>query len=215
MTYVMADIHGELSRFLLMLRKIGFGPEDTLYVLGDVVDRSIGGVTLLQWIMDTDNICLLRGNHEWMMQQAFEPEGDEGALRRWFACGGDVTYRAMQELDSGEREKLLAFLDVLPEELDITVSGRQYHLVHARPGKRSRERLWHRPWMGETFFSDRTVILGHTPTACFGAVSPQDGSQRIHRDKGFIAIDCGCGHMKDPSRRLACLRLEDEAEFYV
>ncbi len=31
----------------------------------------------------------------------------------------------------------------------------------------------------------------------------------------MIDIDCGCGHQKTAYRRLACLRLDDLAEFYV
>ena len=38
---------------------------------------------------------------------------------------------------------------------------------------------------------------------------------QIFHGKGFICIDCGCGNLTNPYRRLACLRLEDMAEFYV
>ena len=37
--YVVSDIHGEDDRFHAMLQKINFSKEDTLYILGDVVDR--------------------------------------------------------------------------------------------------------------------------------------------------------------------------------
>ena len=39
-----------------------------------------------------------------------------------------------------------------------------------------------------------------------------DGSS--HRDN-IIDIDCGCGNLRSEHRRLACLRLDDMAEFYV
>ena len=32
---------------------------------------------------------------------------------------------------------------------------------------------------------------------------------------GIIDIDCGCGNRNAAHRRLACLRLDDMAEFYV
>ena len=38
-TYVIADIHGEYNMFLELLDKIGLKPTDTLYILGDVIDR--------------------------------------------------------------------------------------------------------------------------------------------------------------------------------
>ena len=36
--YVMSDVHGCKDRFCEMLQCIGFQAEDTLYVLGDVID---------------------------------------------------------------------------------------------------------------------------------------------------------------------------------
>ena len=46
MTYAMSDLHGESGRYQAMLERIRFSPEDTLFILGDVVDRGgIGGST--------------------------------------------------------------------------------------------------------------------------------------------------------------------------
>ena len=36
---VMSDIHGCCKKYCAMLEIIGFGANDTLYVLGDVLDR--------------------------------------------------------------------------------------------------------------------------------------------------------------------------------
>ena len=41
--YVMSDIHGEVNRFHAMLEKIRFSADDTLYILGDVIDRGADG----------------------------------------------------------------------------------------------------------------------------------------------------------------------------
>ena len=49
--YVMSDIHGEGSRFYAMLDRIGFSSADTLYILGDVIDRGADGVSLLRQIL--------------------------------------------------------------------------------------------------------------------------------------------------------------------
>lgn len=37
-TYVMSDIHGCYDKYMKMLEKIGFSEDDTLYVLGDILD---------------------------------------------------------------------------------------------------------------------------------------------------------------------------------
>ena len=43
MTYVMSDIHGHYDKYREMLETIEFAADDTLYVLGDVLDRGSDG----------------------------------------------------------------------------------------------------------------------------------------------------------------------------
>ena len=38
MTYVLSDIHGNSRRFQSILSQIDLQPEDTLYILGDIID---------------------------------------------------------------------------------------------------------------------------------------------------------------------------------
>ena len=38
-TYVIADIHGEYEKLIRLLNLINLQPSDTLYVLGDILDR--------------------------------------------------------------------------------------------------------------------------------------------------------------------------------
>ena len=49
--YVMSDVHGEDELFHAMLKQIRFSEKDTLYILGDVIDRGPNGIALLQEIM--------------------------------------------------------------------------------------------------------------------------------------------------------------------
>ena len=48
MIYAMCDLHGCYDKYVKMLEKIQFGENDTLYILGDVVDRGEGGIKILQ-----------------------------------------------------------------------------------------------------------------------------------------------------------------------
>ena len=48
MIYVMSDIHGQKRRFDSVMRQIGLRAEDTLYVLGDVIDRNPDGIGILE-----------------------------------------------------------------------------------------------------------------------------------------------------------------------
>ena len=67
MIYIMSDIHGNMRRFRSVMEQIKLQPEDTLYVLGDVVDRFPYGITILQELMAMPNVKMLLGNHEYMM----------------------------------------------------------------------------------------------------------------------------------------------------
>lgn len=67
MIYVMSDIHGNSERFNSVMEQINLQPEDTLYILGDVVDRFPDGIRILRKLMGMPNVKMLRGNHEQMM----------------------------------------------------------------------------------------------------------------------------------------------------
>ena len=70
MKYVIADIHGNERRFNSIMKQINLQREDTLYVLGDVIDRHPGGIRILRRIISMPNAKMLLGNHEYMMLRA-------------------------------------------------------------------------------------------------------------------------------------------------
>lgn len=47
MHYVLSDVHGNRKRFDSIMEQIALQPEDTLYVLGDVIDRYPDGIRIL------------------------------------------------------------------------------------------------------------------------------------------------------------------------
>ena len=59
MHYVIADIHGCRKQFLELLEKIKFSENDTLYILGDVLDRGFDPIGTLQDLMGYDNIVFI------------------------------------------------------------------------------------------------------------------------------------------------------------
>ena len=64
MTYVMSDIHGMFEKYMKMLELIGLSEEDTLYILGDVVDRGEKPAEVLLDMMKRSNVYPVMGNHE-------------------------------------------------------------------------------------------------------------------------------------------------------
>ena len=64
MIYAISDIHGCFEQYQAMLQEISFSSRDTLYVLGDVIDRGPDGIRILQDMMLRSNVLPLLGNHE-------------------------------------------------------------------------------------------------------------------------------------------------------
>ena len=214
MIYCMSDIHGEFDRYLSMLQKICFTDEDTMYILGDVIDRGRYGIDILLDIMDRPNVHMILGNHEFMCLATLGPNSEIDARRIWQQNGGGVT-RSCLLYGSGKqhRGKIIRFLMNLPDHMDVVVNGRAFHLVHGYPGDDKRDRIWSRPEPDSPApMAGTTVIVGHTPTVYLRGC---DGNPyRIWHGNEIIGIDCGCGNQTE-LRRLACLRLDDMREFYV
>ena len=94
------------------------------------------------------------------------------------------------------------------------MGGQRFHLVHGYPGEGHETRIWGRVEPdNRSPFPDTICIVGHTPTVFLTDGHDEDFS--IWHGDGILDIDCGCGSMKAAHRRLACLRLDDMAEFYV
>ncbi len=234
MIYVMSDIHGNMRRFNSIMQQIHLQPEDTLYVLGDVVDRHGDGVRILRKLMAMPNAHVLLGNHEHMMLRALEDPyepGDTGKLEEWlfhwYRNGGDVTHRYWKRIRKTLRAEVIAYLKSLPLEYHVSVNGKDYKLVHAAPveyyeahGDKNRTpthfSVWKRWNPGEVPKADFTLVFGHTPSKYFQYHDPL----RVYFGDGYIDIDCGSGYPDQPEDEfapqgnLACLRLDDLQVFY-
>ncbi len=230
MIYVTSDLHGyPLDKLKDFLAKVGFGRDDELYILGDVIDRGPDGVRILQWIMAQPNVKLLLGNHESMMLSCetalfdFESENVSVPLGTraeklglWLSNSGDVTFHALLAVRSREVEAILRFLHTVPLYAQLTVDDRRFVLVHGglegfssdRPLSDYPDRvfLWSRPNLWTQYYDDATVILGHTPTLFYG----DQYTGRILKTRTWIDVDVGVGLGQEP----VLLRLDDMKEFY-
>lgn len=227
MHYVTADLHGEYDRYRAMLEVTGFSQADTLYILGDVVDRGgVGGVDILLDVMDRPNVVMLLGNHEMMCLTAVSQSDDSRAVLHWYRNGGRVTLDALRLLPARQLGRVLDYLRALPDHLDLEVDGKRFHLVHGFPAEDTYDRVWLRPGPEAVspFPDGRTVVAGHTPVCELWDYDAEERSRyfqsledahlHIFHGQGYINLDCACGY-RLPQRRLACLRLEDMAEFYT
>ena len=220
MTYVLSDIHGEILRWREMLELIQFSDEDTLYCLGDVIDRNPHGIEILQDIMRRPNVKFIVGNHEDLMLNAFWGRNDYNARRLWTGNVGGNTYRTMvYKISTEERLRILRFVQESPDFIEIEVNGQEFYLVHGMASHDRITRLWDRPEPPPKAppIPGKTIICGHTCTFWLNQyVEGYDETKpyEIFYAPGLICVDCGCGNSMD-QRRLACLCLDDMQEFYV
>ena len=70
MVYAVSDIHGCYDKYIDLLNEINFSPDDTLYVLGDVIDRGPDGFKIMLDMAQRPNVVNLLGNHEAMAMDA-------------------------------------------------------------------------------------------------------------------------------------------------
>ena len=147
-TYVISDIHGEYERFMELLEEIELKDTDTLYVLGDVLDRGEHPIKVVLKLMEMPNAFCIVGNHEVMALECLRflcqeitdlaiEEVDAELLDNlvlWKYNGGDATIREFRALDPEMREEVLNFLEDFSLYEELTVGEKQYLLVHGGLG---------------------------------------------------------------------------------
>ena len=231
MIYVTADLHGyPLDKFKALLNKAGFGEDDYLFVLGDVIDRGFDGISILRWMMCQPNVELIIGNHEAMMlsNKFLIEEVTELSiyslkynnivlLNNWICNGGNPTLEALKILRNKEREYIFEYIEDCSLYAEIDVNGRHFILTHSgfdnfSPEKKfdeytSDELLWCRPDINQKYFSDAITVFGHTPTLHYG----EEYKGRMLKTDTWIDIDTGAAFNLAPM----ILRLDDMKEFYV
>lgn len=222
-TYVCSDIHGMFREFMGLLEEIEFSKDDKLYVLGDAIDRGPNSVDTIKFIMETENIEMLIGNHELAMLDYYRGNWilDSWADHEWFTFGGETTRKEVMNLDKETKNKILDYIENLPYYIVVD----KFLLVHGgfdiydkdNPNNKEltledalkindRETItWNRDFFElDKKITDYITILGHTPTTEFN-------EENIMYRENKILIDCGCVF----GGKLSCLRLDDMKEFYV
>ena len=231
MIYAMSDLHGCYGKYIKMLEKISFNSDDTLYILGDIVDRGPDGIKIWQDIIKHKNIIVIRGNHDYLayillkilskdskIGFSYFGQNDEIAerYRRWILDGGSPTEEQFGKLEAAEQNKILMHMKYMSIYEEIEVTGKNFFLSHTVPSKNRMQDfdslLWQEFIIGEPeyekiYFPDKFIVTGHTPTGFID--SKYTG--RIWRGNNHIAIDCGAVF----DNPLGCICLDTLEEYYT
>lgn len=235
MVFVTSDIHGNWEKYKALLDKLPLtNPENTLYILGDFIDRGNDGCKILLDTMQRPNIVPVLGNHEltaaiclpWILQEVTDQNLSElredqfAALQEWILNGGTPTLRELKKLSISKRKAILEYIREMDVYIEVEAGGRSFLLTHAGlnhfvPNKPFNEYeltdyLFGRSILEQEFYSDKFLVYGHTPTQILYKQLGESPTNDIIFYKSQIAIDCGCGF----GGPLGCLCLDTMESFY-
>ena len=215
MIYVISDIHGCYDEYIELLNKINLKDSDTVYVLGDVVDRGPHPVKVLQDMMMRVNVFPIIGNHDYVAllllkklcvevtednAEDYLSEQDLQDYMHWLADGGQTTIDEFLKLSVEEREELIEYMEEFSVYEELEVNGREFVLVHAGLNGFEEDKdmedysladlLFYRADYTKKYFNaeSKLLVTGHTPTPRLRA----DKKPLVYEENGHIALDCGC-----------------------
>ena len=226
MIYAVSDLHGCYDKYRKLLERLQMTSDDSLYILGDIVDRGSGGMKILLDLIDRKNVFSCRGNHDHCAQILLRNfaapkdghfvDGLEETFRLWLSDGGSATYEEFLSLDESEQYAVLGYLGSLPVYKKLTIGGQKFFLAHTVPERakmrdirnwKNRDFLMGEPEYEKKYFEDLIIVTGHTPT---GFIDPNYKGQ-IWKGNNHIAIDCGTTF----GNPLGCICLDTLEELYV
>lgn len=112
-TYVTSDAHGHVRALDRALEMAQPGPRDSIFVLGDMVDRGPEPLGVVRLVRSLSNAHALMGNHEAMLLETILEGGDLETMS-WHMNGGFVTSGQLDALPREEFSELLDWLAALP-----------------------------------------------------------------------------------------------------
>lgn len=212
-TYAATDFHGMYGVWKKI--KEYMKPDDTLYYLGDAIDRGPRGWDVFTELLDDPRVIYIKGNHEDMMYNVFTCSYvvAKDWLKHWDKNGGKTTRKNMQGVSYETR---MYYINKIPELPTFKVFQNEQHevflLTHAgcTPTKEywdmddkdwQYSNLWNRrhiadPWPQDKNNEHKFVVHGHTPVQLMFQLGVRferndTGMPTTYCNKHKINLDCG------------------------
>lgn len=218
LTYVVSDIHGMAELLERMLERIRFSDGDSLFVLGDMIDRGPEPGRVLDIVRSHTNITALKGNHEDAFVQWYEMVLDKTREPYYYN-----TYTILSGSPEGAERlpEYVRFMKSLPLYKKRKLDGTCYLFAHASTEESLR--MWKNKdrFLWDSRMTDRQCgipgyisIVGHVPTLLLQEQTGEPARIWRSADGTLIDVDCGAA-FPSAGGRLGCLCLETGEEFYV
>jgi serine/threonine protein phosphatase 1 len=206
--FAIGDVHGCLKTFTRLVEDgIKLTRNDTLYAVGDFIDRGPDSKGVLDYIAELMKkgfrIRPVRGNHEEMLLESLT---DPGYIMSWMFNGAEPTLQSFG-LNPGELltsdtvheipKKYVSLIEKLPYYIELD----DYLIVHAGfnfymddPFADNHKMIWSRETMYDPVKARfRRIIHGHTPISV-----DEIRSSLKDPGNGLINIDAGCVYTSYP-----------------
>jgi len=225
MKYVISDIHGNFNLLIKLLIKIKFNKNDTLFILGDLIDKGNDVEKILNFVFKEiyENVVVIAGNHEhefinyvhFLIKQDSNDDKILNKSAKFLNLNNHISFDIIDKLLNlpyyyEERDFLLVHAGV--------PCDKNNNLLPIQSANKE-ELVYDRRFKNENFIpqNSKCVIFGHTPTFKNGKLGqilkyqkPNTIGNKIS-DYYKIHIDTG----NYLSKVLGCLCLDTMQEFYV
>jgi predicted MPP superfamily phosphohydrolase len=184
-TIVVGDIHGCYDELISLLDKVGFGADDRLVSVGDLITKGPKSREVLDLFIKEPRLTAVLGNHDLAIRRRWN--GEKLKLK----SSQKPTHKELKK----EKEHYVSYLNSLPFMIDLD----KHLVVHAglRPGvalhSQTTEDLTElrslgpdrasrnaTPWY-EVYDGEKVVLFGHWP-----ASEPRRGPKAIGLDTGCV-----------------------------
>ena len=232
MIYVIGDIHGDKEKYDAMLEKLAPTENDTVFVLGDVINIGAEGIAILQDMMYRANVYPVLGEHEFTAKKVFpliaefssaeeakeKLSGEDKELfDKWLSMKSEKTTEDFLSLDEEGKESIIDYLSEFEPFEEIEAGGKSFVLCHAGIDGFAEDKdlseydeeafVFAKTDYNTIYFADRYLVTGHTPTALID----RSLTGKVYSKKRHLALDCGCGY----GGRLAAVCLDKLKVYYV
>jgi serine/threonine protein phosphatase 1 len=183
-TWVIPDIHGCLQTLRTLVEDlIGLQKDDTLFFLGDVIDRGPDSKGVIDYIWKLRRsgieITVIKGNHEEYMAKVFRDEQSKTGLRKmlslksslykdWMLFGGETTLQSFNAYTvTAIPEMYIEWI----ESLEFYLRWKNFLIVHAGFNfendnifSDTQSMMWIREYkIDPEKLGNRKIIHGHVP----------------------------------------------------